>query len=61
MNLGIVVKAKLAQVIVNRILSSLSKSTLRDSYPGAYNMLVGLREDLEQDVMAVLNQKRWQK
>jgi len=59
--LSIVIKAKIAQAVVKRILTNLEKSTYCEQHPHFVLKLKEYQENMEQDVMIVLDQKRWWK
>ena len=59
--LSIVIKAKIAQAVVDRLLKNLAKTPYGITHPRGYKALAEEREQMEQDVMIVLDQKRWWK
>jgi hypothetical protein len=57
--MNIVTKAKIAQAVAARIVKNLEQSTLAEQYPAAAIQFKDYQLEIEQDVMVVLDQKRW--
>ncbi len=59
MRTSVVLRAKIAEAIVNKLLIALENSSWKDNNPTAYKRLEELREDMELTVMQVLGWRRW--